>query len=205
MSCRYPDQDLPRRLDRGLVRYNGHPYIIRTDRDRREVSLISFNSKQNMKVQVDDPALDISTPPLGYFQANASTVLYVTRRPMRQFRQTVSDETVSFSTLGDKEKGNFLKYTLFCKGMEDALLNIFPSYEEVRVEFERSVDRIEKALSIDVALQWVPELKIIHVYYKNELVGLVSHIDPYTVIVPNSDKGWIVSRYLGVFRDWKIN
>lgn len=204
MSCRYPDQDLPRRLDQGIVRYKGKPFILKIDRGGdKEVGLYKLAGQRFVtKIKVDDPDLDISTPPLGYIQYNEHLVAYVMRRPLRQFKQTITQDTVVYEGLGGKALG--FKPNLYSQAYEDAVLGKFPTYQEIRDEFLKLNEKCEKVLSLEVALQWVPELKIIHVFYKNEIVGLVTHLDPYTVIVPDSDKGWIVSRYLGVFRGWKV-
>jgi len=220
MQCRYPDQDLIQRLDRGIARYRGHPYYVIVDRERAEKDpegkriilkkreaflyhLDNVNGDHALKVSVDDPDFDISTPPLGYYQQTKDSVTHVVRRPLRRFKQTLDPDSVFFHPLS-KENQNRHNPTLFCAGFKNAIIGNFLSYQDIQKEFAKSVKSIERVLSIDVALKWIPELKITHVFFKNELVGWISPNEPTTVIVPNSEKGWVVSKYLQVFNGWKV-
>lgn len=214
--------DLAARLDRGICRYRGKPYYIngvgRGDRQGiRDANgeVIKLGVKDLLLweladtgrlahvIKADDPLLDISTPPLGFYQVNATTVGYISRRPLRQFKQTLDADMVSIAPLNGKHNGKIV-FSMYCKGYYDAVIGEFPSYEDTLKHFAKSEISVEKALSSDVAFKYFPQLHIAHVFYKNEEVGWVSMATPRVIVVPSTEKGWVVSRYLNMFNDWKV-
>lgn len=61
---------------------------------------------------------------------------------------------------------------------------------------------MEIAISRDVALKWICDLQVIHVYYRMKIVGMIP-IDSHTVFIPSNDMSWIITRYLSSF-NWEV-
>jgi hypothetical protein len=62
----------------------------------------------------------------------------------------------------------------------------------------------EKAVTRNIALS-INEVGIISVYYKNSYIGYILPNDETTVIVPNREDAWLISRYLGHELSWKVD
>lgn len=202
MRCKFPERDLSQRLDHTICRYKGHPYYLRYLGDGSfnlfPLETVRKVTKSSMVIKASDEFLDISTPPLGYFQATQNNVFYVSRRPNRVYKQGLSLDSISGKDLKNKN----VVIDPWCKSFEDMILGVYPSIEYTLNGFTGSERDKEIAISKDITLEWKHKLQLVLIHYKNEEVGFMQ-IGTNTVIVPNTNMGWVVSRYLSQF-NWRV-
>lgn len=203
MKCKYPDRDLSQRLDSSVCRYKGIPYFVRYA-GKNTLTLYDLchpNEKAVMEIKSNDPYFDISTIPLGYYQVEKNRVVYITRRPYRRYKQGIDADMLNmFSLRENRSLGH--AFSIFHPGFRDMIMGDYPSVENALRDLRNSKVKMEMAISREAALEWVPELRVIHVFYKNTLVGWIPE-GSRTVIVPNGEMAWIVSQNLSSF-SWKV-
>jgi len=200
MKCRYPDRDLTARLDNSICRYQGVPVYIRHT-DANELTLYLLNNLQIVfkRISSDDEDLDISTIPMGYYQYTPRQVVYVSRRPVRRWKQGVEADALDFKFLN---VANARHINIYTKAFEDMVMGRYPSLEETLKNFESSEETMEIAIHRDVVLEYLPNLKLVHVHYKGEEVGFLI-LGTKTVIVPSSERAWVISYHLSGFT-WEV-
>lgn len=204
MRCKFPERDLSQRLDSTVCRYKGFPYWVRyVNRGVLGLySLASGGKKCVHEISPTDENFDISTVPLGYVQITPDTVVYMSRRPNRIYKQGLSSDAISYKFTN----GNSFKVSpnFFNEAFERMVIGNYPDLRDVLINLRRSETEKEIAISRDIALKYNPNLKIIILYFKgedNEVGWIVP--DTNIVIVPSSEKGWIVSNHLLGF-SWEI-
>lgn len=204
MRCKFPERDLSQRLDSTVCRYKGFPYWVRCV-NRGVISLYSLSSggkKCLYEINPSDIDFDISTVPLGYVQITQDIVVYMSRRPNRLYKQGLSADACSYKfTPGNNFKVNA---TFFNQAFEKMVCGEYPDLRDVLHNLRKSEVEKEVAISRDIALKYNPNLKIIVIYFKgedNEVGWIVP--DTNIVIVPSSEKGWVVSNHLLGF-SWEI-
>lgn len=206
MRCRYPDKDLSQRLDSTICRYEGIPVFVRYA-GRNALSLYTVdqpNKKAIKEIAADDPLFDISAVPLGYVQYSARQVAHLSRRANRIYKQGLSADVVNCDLLVRTGTEPIIgtSSVLYSKAFEESVLGMFTGLDDAIRQLRDGDVTAAKAISRDVALKFNQELKMIVVYYKGSEVGW---IPPGTreVIVPSTDKGWVVSRFLSGFT-WEV-
>lgn len=217
-NCIIP-ADQNARFNGTIICYKKIPYYVSMDGNTmRLYKLETINSNYTgmkaaaINVNPYDDDVDISSIPLGYVNLPAiRSVVYLMRRPVRRFRQGISEETVTFGWLPDhvtsKQPERVYYRTrdiLYTAEFENAVLEQYPTLDEAFETLKgwaKEDDRGEVALSRDVALS-INKVGIINVYYKNELVGWIAS-GKKVVNVPSNEMGWIISLYLSGFR-WEI-
>ena len=204
MRCKYQDRDLGQRLDQSIVRYKGHPYYVRHI-DVNILSLYEVDGHRKdpiLNIRSDDGYLDISTVPLGYFQLMPNIVVHATRVPSRQFKQGIHESILKMESIPKSIEARNFRWTIYCTGFKNMILGRYPTALEALATFRRwtNSSNCEIAIHKDVALEFVPEMGITNVYYKNENppCGWIPK-NSRTVVVPNSEKAWIISMYLEHF------
>lgn len=210
MYNKYRPQDFTPRLDSSICLYKKLPYYLRVNGDHFILTKLSafgtdrrnLDKLKDMIIQTDDPDLDISTIPLGYFFLNKNYAAYVERIPIRKYKQPVSVTNCRINALTSKGWIRVDPENLYSQEMEDSVLNKFHSFNEAcKLLKANAVQSIP--LHRDIAL--VSRSGIYVVYYKNEEVGWIT---PGTrvVKVPADDvshTSWVVSMYLQEL-DWIV-
>lgn len=205
MRCKFPPNDLSARLDSSICRYKGRPVFIRFDGGN---SLRLYSVKDANKsgkslgiIDAGDEFLDVSTVPLGYMQVGDG-VVYLTRRPVRRFKQGVDGESLSPKFIPGSPVIN-TGYHIFSPSFEDMVLDNYPPLEVTLERFRTATVDLEIAVSRDIALRYHHKVRVTFVYFKGEEVGVIPP-DSQTVMVPKSDNAWIISKYLSRFQ-WKVS
>ncbi len=213
MRCKIPANDLAQRLNETICCYQHLPVLVIVDGQR--LDLYDLCSTELIKsIKSDDPEFDVSTPPMGYCQYNKTTVGYITRHPVRRYKQGLSADVCSMRTLGEHDKNQPINVNLRTKYIKDMMSGQYPklatALAEMVADFDKTAYIAETALSNDCAINITKE-GILQVWFRQEKVGYLkknplgrrdSGYRP-TVVVPNSTNGWIISMYLSEF-DWVV-
>jgi len=172
------------------------------------VSPIWVASKfQAKKITPDDPKLDISTPPLGYFNYSEdeySKAVYIERLPVRKWRQGLDADDGRNCNISCKGlKGNRFSIisarTIYSKGYEDLVLNEYPHLDVALSKLKS--DRVSSiAINRDIALSKFE--KIISVFYKRKEVGYME-IGSKVVKVPKEENSRIITKFLNEIA-WEV-
>lgn len=204
MRCVIPHADLNQRLNDTVCRYEGLAVRIKYHGGDL-LDLCSVGSGHLIKtIKSNDPGLDISGIPLGYVQITPGIVVYTSRRPLRIYKQGVSNDVIAtrFTTTGYPG----VKFSIFSKPFEDMVNNRYPNLDAalklLRKKYNENDRYTEIAISRDIALKYNHEMQITHVFFRGDEVGFIIK-DTRTVITPSTDKGWIISKHLGQF-DWEV-
>lgn len=201
MKAKYPIQDYNQRLHGGVVLWNGIPHRINTEDNALNISDLVTGEFVARGVEPDHDHLDISSFELGYMNTPHGAY-YLTRMPLRQFKQSTSAGSVIEYSLGNngvvRDNPGRSRW-LMTKEFRDRYAKPFPTYERALNLLE---DRNSVALSPDIALTR-DELGTVKVWHKLEPVGLIV-AGTRIVRVPSSDKAWIISMYLDGF-GWEID
>lgn len=203
MRCKIPQADLVARLEGTVCMYKDVPYTVHVA--GATLHLYEFPGGE-MKHQItpDDPDFDVATPPLGYSQVDSKTVVYLSRKPVRKFKQGLDVNTINVQYLNPiKNKG--YKFNSICT--RNTMIRKYRSLKAALGTFKEllasdTFDQTEICISPDCALV-LCENRMIKVYWINEEVGYLSNKDIDSVrpvvYVPNSRKAWIISVYLQQF------
>lgn len=205
MKCNIPAGDLNQRLNGTICRYRGVPVRVICE-GGSTLSLWGISEGQHVaNIKADDAEFDISGIPLGFVQVSPTTVVYVSRKAARIWKQGVTMESLSFKYLSRPSELE-PRFNILSKAFEDSVMDRFPSLQEakeqLRVVPKDDRPTVDVAISRDVALSYVREMELTHVFYKEEKVGFMIKQDN-TVITPSRDYGWVISKNLSFF-DWKV-
>lgn len=202
--------DLRQKIDNSVCRYKGAPVYVRIE-DSNTAQLYDMvdTSKHLFTIKLSDEEFDIGSPSLGYMNFGIDQVLYVTRPPLRRTRQGIDHRNLKFKSLDNKNISGGLNTAscLHSVGFRDMILGKYPTLDASlkRLRENWKADRkttIETAITRNIALSQKGN-GIIDVFYKNEEVGyILPNTD--TVIVPNMNMSWVVSRYLAHELSWKV-
>ncbi len=201
MKARYPIGDYNQRLHNGVILWDGVPHRINTENDALNIADLVTGEMVARGVDPDHEHLDISSFELGYINTN-SGAYYLTRMPLRQFKQSISSGSVIEYSLGNggpMRDGMGRSRWLMTKEFRDRYTKPFPSFDKA---LELLDNRESVALSPNVALTR-DELGTVKVWFKLESVGVIV-AGTRIVRVPTSDKAWVVSMYLDGF-GWEVD
>jgi hypothetical protein len=192
--------DYTARLHNTVVCYRGFPVLLSV-LGSSEFQISPVHKKSQLQPQIikpNDPLLDISTPPLGWFDYNDPNgyrcAHYIERVPTRQFHQGLIAGNIRLYYLsGNKILGGLDRHAHMSKGYEDLVLG---NYQEVGKNLERLKipDVLSVALSRNIAVSKKEE-KLYSVFYKREEAGYI--IPGKNVVkVPNERFSAIIIRFL---------
>lgn len=85
------DDDVKLRLQKSLVRYGGRPVIVDAVADKENV--VVYDVKTGKRERCTVAELDLTPVPLGYSELE-DTVVYVTRKPTRRYKQGLTTENI---------------------------------------------------------------------------------------------------------------
>lgn len=203
MKCVFKGHDLNQKIDKTICRYKGVPYYCRYTNDI-SVTLYKLTDMGQVyeTIQVDDEDFDVSSLPLGYYQ-EGNIVFFAERRPMRRWKQGIDEAGVNiFRIKPEVIAPKYIRRTLYTQGFIDSVMGRFPNINNAVDFLRKQPEDYEIAISRDIALHWVADLQIIHVYYRMRTVGFIP-ANSMTVFVPSNDMGWVVTKYLSCFH-WDI-
>lgn len=204
MLNKFAPRDYVQRLDQSICRYQGFPVFVRVESENR-FNLYKMDNQHDVWKQISptDEAFDVASLPLGYCQSN-DDVVYLTRRPLRRFKQGIDEKCMTYSRLPDIEGKKTLssREIVWSKSFINMIIERYPSLDSALETLNKCEKPMSLAISRNVALH-VMKHKVINVYYKNDLVGWIAPGDK-TVHVPNDPMGWIVSTHLRGF-NWIID
>lgn len=192
-------QDISRYLGNSILRYDGVPYLVvfmsATKLCLYKLAEVGLGKQPAHSIAPTDPLLDVESPPVGYFNHDGDAY-HVIRYPYKQFSQGLTDRNTNIVDID----GGHTESSLYIQGVEDMIVGKYPTFEECWKMLDEEWHSV--AVSIDVALSRHGVGYPTTVYYKGEVVGFINP-NSMKVIVPSSERGWIVSRYLAPF-GWEI-
>lgn len=202
MKAKYQIQDYNQRLHRGVILWNGVPHCINTEDNTLNITDLVTGEMVARSVSPDHEYLDIAAFELGYINTEVGAY-YLSRIPARQFKQAITTGSVieyklTHNGLGRDGLGRGSRW-LMTEEFRNRYLNPFPSFDQAIRMF--SADRPSVALSPSVAITKKRDGSYI-VYYKLEEVGMIKP-NTRTVIVPSSEKAWVISMYLSQL-NWEV-
>lgn len=208
MLCKIPNRDLQQKLNATVCMYAGKPVWVEVV--GATVIIADLPGGDNRReIKASDPLFDVSTPPLGY--CDASPVKYLTRIPARRSVQGLSHRSLRSERLPIGFNQQRVEGTgdriFFTRGFVDMVINKYRPLEDTLKYLRGKINNhpeemLDAAVSRNIALQ-INKLGIIHVFYKQDLVGWIAP-DDIVVNVKSDEKGWIVSRYLAHGLTWEI-
>lgn len=216
MKCSWDtNNDIQSRLHGTICQYKGQPVFVGTGKAAGLITLSHpVTGNPIVDINYDDEDFDVSSIEVGYINVlldqkakqkfnEKNIVSYASREPHKKWRQGINSAIVSFVSI-DGRNVKIGQYApngiLSSQGFYDSICNEFPDVDKALQLLQKGVET-QLAISKDVALQQLPS-EVVLVFYKTQNVGYMAPMSK-TVIVPNNEKGWIVSRYLQQF-DWNI-
>lgn len=209
MRCKIPAADLTQRLDHTICMYKDFPYYVRVAGDTLKLfDMIDCDTLVH-HISSDDPQLDVATPPLGYCQYDPRTVVYLSRKPHRKFKQGIDQGGLNIEVIPGSMYSGKLKFHSGC--VRKTILKEYPPLKQCLKKLEANSKtedhgQIELAVSSDCAVVLTAK-NLVKVFYQQTPVGYINTNDlgsvRPTVIVPNTGMGWIISHYLQDFT-WNV-
>lgn len=210
MRCKIPAADLTQRLDHTICMYKDFPYYVRVNGEALKLfDMVDTDTLVHL-ISPDDPFLDVATPPLGYSQLTPVSVVYLSRKPHRKFKQGIDFGALQVDAIpGSPFGGGKLRFHSTC--VRKTIVREYPSLRQCLKKLEGNLknldhDQIELAISPDCAVV-LTRKNLVKVFYQQTEVGYINTNDlgstKPTVIVPNSSMGWIISQYLQDFA-WNV-
>ena len=208
MYLEVPYADWHKKLDQTYIRYKGKPVYIRIMED--EICIYSLPNQKLMKrVNEITPDFDFESMPLGYFTKD-NKCYYLTRVPYRKIKQGISIGSVLIHPLPNIVDRALPRISNVLNSQEfvDMVLGNYPPLYEALTSLRESHEAYprqnsEIAISISIAMR-IDENGIIHIYYKNDLVGWIQP-NKFIVHVPSNMRGSIVSKHLSHVLGWEID
>jgi len=198
---KYKGDDIQGRLGNTVIRYKDHPYFCVVE--HTTLCLYDMHSGSlSVRVEPDDPFIDISSVPLGYVnidQSDYKLAVYLKREGRRQFKQGVELGHLTQTPLRNG-MGQLHWQHLKCKGLVDCILGKYPS-------FEQAVNNISKrgyhsvALSNNVAIK--RENDTLKVFVKTDEVGFIK-LGTNRLVMPKIDNSYVNICYLNEIKGWEI-
>ena len=199
MKAKFPIQDYNQRLHNGVILWDGVPHRVNTEDNTLNIADLVTGALVATGVDPDHEHLDIASFELGYINTDHGA-FYLTRMPLRQFKQAIESRSVieyHLGNMGPQRDGR--SRWLMTKEFRDRYVKPFPTFEKAQQLLE---ERCSVALSPNIALT-TDELGTIKVWYKLEPVGVIV-AGTRVVRVPTSDKAWIISMYLSEL-GWEVD
>lgn len=189
MRNKYRGEDLRARLDQTYVRYDNVPYYCRT-----EGPIICLYTVVKgalfLKVEPDDPRLDISSIELGYannYQHQVS--VYLKRIPHRNYKQGISPACMTSKVLVSRGNAFSLnpQHTLSDIGFTNMCAEKYPKFEEA-IDLITNKKWHSVALSKEVAI--CREVDQFQLYIREDCVGWINMKTKKTVLA-KKDFPWL--------------
>ena len=206
MRSNFEGKDIEASLDRTVCRWNGLPVFVRCiGNGKLELYSLRDDTQLIEVIKHTDENFDISTPPLGYAQVRKFQVSYVTRTPLRRWKQGIHGDNIRSAPLPMSQFGH-KGVNVMTKVFEDMIVGNYPPLSLAIQELVKNDAYGEKAISRECALAYNPK-GIINVYFKNDPVGVIPNkeinkVRP-TVLVPSIDLSRIITLYLKDF-NWEV-
>lgn len=201
MKAKYPIQDYNQRLHRGVILWKGVPHCINTEDDTLNITDLVTGEMIARNVSPDHEHLDIAAFELGYVNTEFGAY-YLSRIPARQFKQAITAGSVIEYRLiseGIVREGMGRSRWLQSEQFRDRYIKPFPHFDLAINLFDDEKQSV--ALSPSIAITKNRD-KSFTVWYKLEEVGKIKH-NTRTVIVPSSEKAWVISMYLSQL-NWEV-
>lgn len=200
-------RDLELKLYGTVCRYKGVPvYIGQTS--AKLLHLYDITRKESVaSISPNDPDFDTATPQLGYMNYE-DQVYYVSRPPLRRTRQGIDTRNTVFKPL----VGRFNyppEHLLYSVQFRDMVMGNYPKLDSVLENMRASWKKdynigLQKAVTRHIALM-IKGSGIIDVWYKEQNIGYILPSKPDTVVVPDREDAWVISRYLSHELSWKVD
>ena len=149
------------RLAESLVMYKGKPFYI-TEYDMAENRVSGFFPYTDKAARFTLPSvnLDIRPPRLGYVNYRGNAI-YVSRYPVRRYKQGIHSQNITFSAMADK--GRLLRSPEFSQ----ALMGDYPY-------FNGALRSLSSNTSVAFNRHWAlqKEAEGVHLMYRGNPVGL---------------------------------
>lgn len=166
MRCKYLPQDLEQRLGGGVAFYNKEP--VKVIIEGGKIRLFTFPDLIPIKyIQESDELFDISAPRLGYVNYDREAI-YVSRRPERRYKQTLTFGPLQFSNSTGFYEGDLFE----CKAFKRMLMNDYPSLNEAMTMLSSKYSSV--AITRDLAIKRNQSTGRFHLCVKGKTVGKLS-------------------------------
>lgn len=165
-------KDLEMIFGKSLVMFNKEPHYVMGIPDPDTLTIKCVSSGKVIDTLVSNKLFDFKPVKLGMCNEGREAY-YVSRKPIRQFKQGLTEESINIIPLSPnaRSESSRLISKFVSKGLVACIKNEYPSHEECFKKIENDeVDSI--AFSKVFAIN-----KDYEVFYKNDIVGV---IDPNT-------------------------
>jgi hypothetical protein len=178
--------DIKLRLDNTIIRWKGRPYYCRNSGESYQLMLYQVANRQEEAIIVDvgDPLLDFSSPPVGFLNHDEYCVYY-SRVPHRKYKQGLANDSIEVHLLnGQKTRDYEHQYVSDKKAL--MFMGSYPSYHycwDVIHRKPKEVRKISHAFSRNFAIQG-GENGCVELYHKMNLIGNYNTDDKYFSLLP---------------------
>lgn len=174
--------DVIMRLDNSIVRYKGIPVIVRFQRGMNvSIKDLLNNRLLSENIHSSNPDLDISSPPIGFVNFGLFTS-YAQRMPRRNNKQGLNAENTVLLKGNIPDALYYDKANIFTKPVAQAILNDYPTGDQVISAMKKSGDII--SMSFHSKFSFVKDdIGIIKLKHMQRTVGYVNPKDR-SVIIP---------------------
>ncbi len=174
MSFAYTDiRDAQQHLQHSVIMYDGRPVWVNEIFNHEQTFKVSISSlpRQRDPITVDlmDPLLGPREARLGYVNSNLGYALYLTRIPLRQYKQGLCRSNVHIPGVNGQRIVNF-ENLIREPGFADSLRNIYPTYDEAANRLNENPNVRSVAFDKCFALER-DELGFFRLFYKGEPVA----------------------------------
>lgn len=201
MRNKYKGDDIRSRLHGTIIRYKEVPYLADVDSTGTIGLLDLVKGDLILRVEPDDPFIDISSIPLGYLNFTNSkhkTAVYLKREPLRRYKQGVEVGYLTQKALN--EEGAVSIKSLSCQGLIDCVLNKYPKLDEALSMITKD-SWSSVALSRDIAIyRKGPDIMV---FIKDEEVGSF-RLGTNKVRIQKSTLSFVNKQILEKINGWEV-
>lgn len=203
-------QDAVMRLEGTIVRLKGMPirvtslYVAAIDNTEKIILRYCrcFGNEASGECHLDDPTLDVSSPPLGYlnYTNGMPSCLYAVRQPARRQQQGITPSRLVLYTNGGGLAGVFARNSINYFAIGQGIIGKFNGSRDYDKRWELLQNyRVEVAFSRDIACSWST------IYYKAHKIGTIRHED-HIHIVTITSPSFKLYNFEGIFgENWRID
>lgn len=200
MRQKYKGDDIKSRLDNTVIRYKNHPYFCSV-----EGTILGLHGLAGegliVRVDPDDPFIDISSLTLGYvnLDGDLKCAVYLKREANRQYKQGVDlGRLTQFVLKGSGQAVNALYFR--CKGLVDCVLDKYPTLDQATMMISKK-GYTSVALSRNVAVKREDDL--LKVYVKTDEVGYIK-MGTTRLVVPKVESSFVNNYFLREITGWDL-
>jgi hypothetical protein len=200
MRNKYKGDDVRSRLHGTIIRFKNHPYLVDVEPGTSSLGLHDLESGDLVvRVEPDDPNIDISSLPLGYVNLEKLKIaVYIKREPLRRFKQGVVIQDLTQRSLSDE--GSIGLRHVHGKGLVDCVINRYPTMDKALLNITRDG---WKSVAIDRDIAFKRTGSTLSVFLKDEEVGIMK-LGSNRVTIKKTDVSWVHKELLEKVKTWEV-